>query len=69
VYAASATKNASQLNPFAHHQRSVTVSDGVNWQVKISLHQFDNYLSQLQIDATTVNNSCFSLYARSLASS
>jgi len=27
---------------FAHHQRSVKVSDDVSWQNKIGLHQFDN---------------------------
>jgi len=27
-------------NPFVHHQRSVTVSDGVSWQVNIGRHQF-----------------------------
>jgi len=42
-------KTPSEQNPFAHHQRSVTVSGDVNWQVKIGLHQFDNYLSQVKI--------------------
>jgi len=52
--AAIATKkNTSQQNPFAHHQRSVTVSDDVSWQVKIGLHQFDNCLSQVKTDVTT----------------
>jgi len=50
-------RKTSQLNPFAHHQRSVTVSDDVSWQVKIGLHQFDNYLSQVKINVKTVNNS------------
>jgi len=36
--------------PFAHHQRSVTVSDDVRMQVKIGLHQFDIYLSQAKIN-------------------
>ena len=63
-------KKVLQQTPFAHHQRSVTVSDGVSWQVKIGLHQFDNCLSLVvKIDVTTVNNSCFLLYSRSLASS
>jgi len=34
----------------AHHQRSVTASDDVSWQVKIGLHQFDNYLGQVKIN-------------------
>jgi len=37
-------------NAFAHHQRSVTVSVDVSWQVKIGLRQFDNYLSQVKIN-------------------
>jgi len=39
------TKKTLQQNPFAHHQRSVKVSDDVSWHEKISLHQFDNYVS------------------------
>jgi len=62
-------KKASLQDPSAHHQHSVTVSDGVSWQVKIGLHQFDNCLSQVKIDVTTVNNSCFLLYSRYLKSS
>jgi len=42
-------------NPFAHQQRSVTVSDDVSWQVKIGLCQFDNYLSQVKINVKTAN--------------
>ena len=38
LYTAAATKkNASQQNPFAHHQCSVPVSDGVSSQLKIGL--------------------------------
>jgi len=48
----------------AHHQRSVKVSDDISWQDKIGLHQFDNYLSQVKISVTTVNNSCFVPYSR-----
>jgi len=51
------TRKTPQQNPFAHHQRSVTVSDNFSWQVKIGLHQFDNYLSQVKINVKTVNNS------------
>jgi len=50
-------KKTPQQNPFAHHQHSFTVSDDVSWQVKISLHQFDNYLSQVKVNVQTVNNS------------
>jgi len=50
-------RKTPQENPFAHHQHSVTVSDDVSWQVKIGLHQFDNYLSQVKINVKTVNNS------------
>jgi len=31
------SKNILQQNPFAHRQRSVTVSDDVSWQVDTSL--------------------------------
>jgi len=56
LYAAAATKKKTpQQNPFAHHQRSVTVSDDVSWQVKIGLYQSDNYLSQVKISVKTVN--------------
>jgi len=48
-------KKTPQENPFTHHQLSVTVSDDVSWQVKISLYQFDNYLSQVKINVKTVN--------------
>ena len=37
-------RKTSQQNPFAHYQRSVTASEYVSWQVKIGLHQFDNYI-------------------------
>jgi len=47
-----------QQNTSAHHQRSVKVYDDVTWQDKIGLKQFDNYLSQVKINAITVN-SCF----------
>jgi len=70
--AAAARKNASQQNPFAYHRLLVTVFDGVSWQVRIGLHQFDSCLSQVKIDVTTINNSCFfaiSVYTRSQASS
>jgi len=40
------TRKSSQQNPFAHHERSVKVSDDVSWQDKIGSNQFDNYLSQ-----------------------
>ena len=50
-------RKTPQQNPFAHHQRSVTVSDDFSWQVKIGLHYFDNYLSQVKINVKTVNNS------------
>ena len=36
---------------------SVTVSDDVRMQVKIGLHEFDIYLSQVKINVKTVNNS------------
>jgi len=47
-YAAAATKKKGfAAKSFrTSYQRSVTVSDGVSWQVKIGLHQFDNCLSQ-----------------------
>jgi len=48
-------RKSPQENPFAHHQRSVTVSDDVSWQVKIGLHQFDNYLSRVKFSVKTVN--------------
>jgi len=47
-------RKTPQQNPFAHHQHSVTVSDDVSWQVKIDLHQLDNYLSQVKINVKTV---------------
>jgi len=50
-------RKTPQQNPFAHHQHSITASDDVSCQVKIGLHQFDNYLSQVKINVTTVNNS------------
>jgi len=53
------TKKTVQQNPFTHHQRSVKVSDDVRWQDKIGLRQFDNYLSQVKINVTTVNNKLF----------
>jgi len=51
------TKNTPQQNPFARHQRSVTVYDEVRMQVKIDLQQFDNYLSQVKINVKPVNKS------------
>jgi len=63
------TKKTSQQNPFTYHQHSVKVSDDVSVQDKIGLHQNDNYLSQVKINVTTLNNSCFLLYSRYLASS
>jgi len=36
------TRKTSQQNPFAHHERSVKVSDDVSWQDKIGSNQFDN---------------------------
>jgi len=45
-----------------------SVADSISWQIKIGLHQFDN-LSQVKVDVTTFNNSCFLLYSRSLTSS
>jgi len=50
-------RKTPQQNPFAHYQHSVTVADDVSWQVKIGLHQFDNYLSQVKINIKPVNNS------------
>jgi len=50
-------RKTPQQSPFTHHQRSVTVSDDVSWQVKIGLHQSDNYLSQVTLNVITVNNS------------
>jgi len=48
------TRKTSQQNPFAHHQRSVTVSDDISWQDNIGLHQFDNYyLSEIKINVTS----------------
>jgi len=69
LYAAAATNKTSQENPFTHHQRSVKVCDDISWQDKIGLHQFDNYVIQVKINVTTVNNSCFLSYSRYLASS
>jgi len=46
-----------------------SVTDGVGWQVKIGLHQLDNCLSQVRINLTIVNSSCFLPYWGSLASS
>ena len=50
-------RKTPQQNPFAHHQHSATAADDVSWQVKIDLHQFDNYLSQVKINIKPVNNS------------
>jgi len=50
------TKKTLQQNPFAHHQRSVKVSDDVSRQDKIGLHHFDNYLSRVKINVAKVNN-------------
>ena len=41
-------KRASRQNPFAPNEHSVTVFDGVSWQVKIGLQQFDNCLNQIK---------------------
>ena len=41
----------------------------VNQQVRISLHQFDNCLSEVKISVITANNSRCPLYLRSVASS
>jgi len=52
-------RKTPQQNPYAHHQHS----DDVSWQVKIGLHQFDNYLSQVKINVKTrylAISSCFS---------
>ena len=59
LHAAAATKKKKtpQQKPFAHHQRWFTFSDVVSWQVKICLHQFDNYLSRVKVNVKTVNNS------------
>ena len=51
------TRKTPQQHPYAHRQRSVTVSNNFSWRVKIGLHQFDNYLSQIEINVKTVNNS------------
>jgi len=48
-------RKTPQQDPFAHHQRSVTVSENVSWQVKIGLEQFDNYRSQVKINVKIVN--------------
>ena len=49
-------RKTPQQNPLAHRQRSVTVSDDASWQVKIGLHQFNSYLSQVKVNAKkTVN--------------
>jgi len=60
------TKTLRSKVRFPRHERSVTVSDDVSWLYKIgiSLHQCDNYISQVKINATTVNNSCFLPYSR-----
>ena len=50
-------RKTSQQNPFTHHQHSVTVTDDVRMQVKIGLHQFDIYVSQVKINVKTVSNS------------
>jgi len=50
-------RKTPQQNPFAHHQDLVTVSDDVSCQVKIRLHESDNYLSQVKLNVKTVNNS------------
>jgi len=67
LYEAAATKkSASQQNYFAHHQRSVRVSDGISWQVNIGLYQFDNCLSRVKIDVTAVTSiasiTCYKLF-------
>ena len=58
LYAAAATKKDSTAKSFRTSSTfSHIVSDDVSWQVKIGLHQFDNYLSQVKINVKTVNNS------------
>ena len=59
LYAAAATKKKDfTAKSFrTYHQHSVTVSDDVRMQVKIGLHQFDTYLSQVKINVKTVINS------------
>ena len=54
-------RKTPQQNPFAHHQRSVTVSDDVSWQVKIGLHYFDNYLSQAKINVKQLTTAIFKI--------
>jgi len=58
-------KKASQQNPFLCmiiDVQTQSVTYGVGWQVKIGQHQLDNYLSQVKINLTTVNSSCFLPY-------
>jgi len=55
LYAAVATKKKDfTVKSF---RTSVTVSDDVRMQVRIGLHEFDIYLSQVKINVKTVNNS------------
>jgi len=46
-----------------------SASGDVSWQVDIGLHQFDNCLSQVKINTTTLNNSCFFPYLLKMSSS
>jgi len=69
LYAADATNKRLRNKIPSHIINVQSVSDDVSWQDKIGLHQFDNYLSQVQINIATVNNSCFLRCARYLASS
>jgi len=50
-----------QQNLLAHHQRSVTLSDDVSCQVKIGLHKFDNYLSQVKINVKQLTTAIFKI--------
>jgi len=63
------TKKRLRNKILSHIINVQSVSDDVSWQDKISLYQFDNYLSQVKINRATVNNSCFLRYSRYLASS
>jgi len=72
LYAAAAT-NKKDCNKILSHTINVqSVSGELMMSVgktKPGLRQFDNYLSYVKINETTVNNSCFLPYSRCLASS
>jgi len=57
LYAAVATKKKTYSKVLLHIINIQSVSDDVSWQVKIGLHQCDNYLSKVKINVRTVNNS------------